>query len=129
MRDSTEKWIKKALGDYAAMNTLAKAEDERYYDNICFHAQQCIEKFLKALLIENDLEVPHIHDLQKLLNLVVEGYPVLEQFRVRFTRLTRLSVEVRYPYESAGKNEAEFAVQTCREGKNVLVKIVEIGSD
>jgi HEPN domain-containing protein len=123
MNNNTLKWIEKANGDYRSMLALADAADGVYYDNVCFLAQQCIEKLLKAILIERDQDVPKIHDLQKLLNVVVGIQPILEPFRNKFIRLTRLSAEVRYPYESAGKAEADFAVETCQAARKALLTI------
>ena len=33
------------------------------YDGVCFHAQQCIEKYLKAKLVEADIDFPKTHNL------------------------------------------------------------------
>ena len=43
----TQEWGQKAEGDYTVVATLWQAESA-VYDAICFHAQQCIEKYLKA---------------------------------------------------------------------------------
>ncbi len=129
MNDNTLKWIEKANGDYRSMLALANDANGPYYDNICFLAQQCVEKLPKAILIEDDEDVSHIHDPQKLLNLVVDFRPTLEPFRKRFIRLTRLSADVRYPYESAGKDDADFAVETCREARKALLTIFGIELD
>jgi len=36
------------------------------YDTICFHAQQCVEKYLKALLTSTHTDFPKTHDLIEL---------------------------------------------------------------
>ena len=37
------------------------------HDTACFHCQQAIEKYLKALLTLSGVSAPHTHDLEKLL--------------------------------------------------------------
>jgi len=44
-------WIKKAENDLVAAEHLLTARPHTPYDTICFHAQQCAEKYLKAFLI------------------------------------------------------------------------------
>lgn len=51
MKQRTIEWIEKAEGDISiAMREMAASEP--VWDGICFHAQQCAEKYLKALLEE-----------------------------------------------------------------------------
>ncbi len=52
MNPLTLKWIEKAEGDYITTQKLLPTTNPRLYDIICFHAQQCIEKYLKAWLQE-----------------------------------------------------------------------------
>ena len=47
MKPLTQEWGQKAEGDYTVAATLRQAEST-VYDAICFHAQHCIEKYLKA---------------------------------------------------------------------------------
>ena len=32
-------------------------------DTVCFHMQQCVEKYLKAFLVANDIEIPRTHNI------------------------------------------------------------------
>jgi HEPN domain-containing protein len=41
-------WISKAEQDRTASKTLIKNKRQTTYDVICFHCQQCIEKYLKS---------------------------------------------------------------------------------
>lgn len=45
MKTETEEWIEKAEGDWAVMNREHKVTDNPNYDAVCFHAQQCAEKY------------------------------------------------------------------------------------
>ena len=46
------------------------------YDGVCFHAQQCAEKYLKALAVELDLPFLRTHDLVILLEELLPVYPL-----------------------------------------------------
>ena len=52
MKPITEEWIVKAEGDFAMLERESRARKNPNYDGICFHAQQCAEKYLKARLCE-----------------------------------------------------------------------------
>jgi len=59
-------WIRKAEND------LKIAKDERLTENsttdmICFHAQQCVEKYLKAYLIAKGISFRKTHDITEIL--------------------------------------------------------------
>lgn len=60
-------WIFRAREDISVMDNLAKAGIEYYTSTICFHAQQAVEKYLKAFLIYHDVDFPRTHDVDFLL--------------------------------------------------------------
>ena len=45
-----KEWVDKAEGDFTTASREWRARKCRNHDAVCFHAQQCIEKYLKALL-------------------------------------------------------------------------------
>ena len=59
-------WIAKAEGDWAALESLLTRESPGPRDAVVFHAQQCVEKLLKARLIQLGQMVDTIHDLAAL---------------------------------------------------------------
>ena len=61
-----KEWIAKAEGDFATATRELAATEQPNYDAVCFHAQQCAEKYLKALLIASGVTPPKIHDLAQL---------------------------------------------------------------
>ena len=70
MKKGTKVWLDFADRDLQAARLLV---DDEYVSNVVlFHAQQCVEKCLKALLEENGVLVPHIHSVVKLNSLVME---------------------------------------------------------
>jgi len=61
-------WLRKADNDLrTAEHTLTLVEDCPF-DTIGFHAQQCTEKALKAVLAAHGSDVPRTHDLRKLVD-------------------------------------------------------------
>jgi HEPN domain-containing protein len=52
MSEELKEWIGKAEGDYFSALREYRARRNVNYDSACFHAQQCVEKYLKAVLVE-----------------------------------------------------------------------------
>jgi HEPN domain-containing protein len=52
MNPITLEWVEKAEGDFAAAERELAVVVDPNYDAVCFHAQQCAEKYLKARLQE-----------------------------------------------------------------------------
>jgi len=71
MKASTREWIAKGEEDFSAASTLARPRKMPLWGPVCFHAQQCVEKYLKARLNEASLPVQKTHDLEQLLNLTL----------------------------------------------------------
>ncbi len=99
MNSETEEYIKnwllKANEDIAVIKQLSLDHPEQYTGAICFHAQQAVEKFLKAYLIYNNKEFKRVHDLDYLLNLCIELDEEFNDFELM--NLTEFGVNVRYP--------------------------------
>jgi len=70
-------WLEKARRDLT-MAELAQAQGENFADQVCFHAQQCAEKALKAVLIAAGRVPPHVHDLGVVLDALVELAPAAD---------------------------------------------------
>ena len=95
-------------------------------DTICFHAQQAIEKVLKAVLVAHGQNVSKTHDLVRLLTDVLEFMPELSFFEDRLEEISEYGVAVRYPngFAEPTLDEAVRAYETASEvKKTVLLKI------
>jgi HEPN domain-containing protein len=55
MLPMTFEWVKKAENDYDTVLLLLRSRKRGRFDTICFHCQQCIEKYLKGRLVEAGL--------------------------------------------------------------------------
>jgi HEPN domain-containing protein len=52
MKPLTLEWVAKAENDFATALRESRVRKNPNYDAVCFHAQQCAEKYLKARLQE-----------------------------------------------------------------------------
>ena len=55
-------WAEHAEEDFILARTALRRK-QPLTSGVCFHAQQCSEKYMKALLISKDAEFPKTHDL------------------------------------------------------------------
>jgi HEPN domain-containing protein len=110
-----EAWISKAENDLRNAEHTLTLQENCPFDTVCFHAQQCAEKYLKALLLKAGSEPPRTHDLRLLLQRLPSTSAAL--FRMNdMVELNRYSVEARYPgeWEPISRAEAEQAVTLAR---------------
>jgi len=114
MNPKAAEWIEKAEADFRSLERECRARVGPNYDGACFHAQQCVEKYLKAILLENNREVPKIHNLPGILNQIVEFEPVWELLRKDLAFLSAFSVAYQYPGDSADRQQALDARRKCR---------------
>jgi HEPN domain-containing protein len=112
MKTPSAEWVAKAKGDYASAMRELRARSLPNYDSACFHAQQCIEKLLKAVLIEKQAAFQRTHDLEILLEIILPIYPHLGLLRPDCQLLTQYAVHFRYPGEFASKADATDAVKS-----------------
>jgi HEPN domain-containing protein len=113
MNELTTEWVAKAEGDFATAGREMRVRRSPNYDAVCFHAQQTVEKYLKALLQEHGADFPKMHSLIELLELGLILDASLEFHRDLLVRLDRYAVRFRYPGEVAEKAEARAALEAA----------------
>jgi len=128
MKPLTREWVEKAEGDFATARRELRVRKAPNYDAVCFHAQQCAEKYLKARLQEADMPFGRTHNLPALLDLLLLVEPALETLRRHLRALTVFAVGVRYPGEAADKAEAQEALRLCRTVRRCLRLYMSIES-
>ncbi len=89
-------WLVKADNDLTtAAHTLTLGKDCPT-DTVCFHVQQCVEKYLKALLVFRGTAFPKTHEISVLRGLLPPKLrPKLD--RKTQERLTKYATVLRYP--------------------------------
>jgi len=114
MNEIVEEWINKAEADFATAEREFAVTERTNFDAVCLHAQQCIEKLMKGLLIANGVTPPKIHDLAHLNRLLL---PVCTDWNWPLEELhflSRAAVEFRYPGEIADLEQASRALDICK---------------
>ncbi len=124
MNGTVKEWIAKAEGDYATADRELRATESPNFDAVCFHAEQCVEKLMKALLIHLGVVPPRSHDLVALDRLLAPvcrdwSWPV-EELRL----LTRAALDFRYPGGAAGKEEASESFDIATRIRKELLRLV-----
>lgn len=97
MKRATAQWLESAEMDLASIDQIIRRED--LTPVVAFHARQCVEKCLKAVLEEHSKKVPKEHSTLKLYGLVGDLAPLNVDVEV-LTDLDGLYTESRYPGES-----------------------------
>ena len=110
MKASVKEWLAKAEGDHVSALREFRARKAPNYDSACFHAQQCIEKLLKAAIEAEGGTVTKVHDLAVLLNACLHTHPLWEGMRSDLEMLSQYAVIFRYPGHSADRLKARNAI-------------------
>jgi HEPN domain-containing protein len=130
MKETTREWVKKADADFHSAEFELDITGRRSnFDLICFLEQQCVEKFLKAHLQEQGLNVPRIHDLPALLDLLLPYEPLWESWRASFNSIKEFAVEFRYPGEDAEPQDAMFAYRVAKAFRKEALDSLGLPSD
>jgi|SRR6056297_701553 len=118
-------WLFRAREDISVMQNLEQSGLEYYVSTICFHAQQAVEKYLKAYLILHDIDFPRTHDVDYLL---LECQKIdANQFDFDFRSLTEFGVSVRYPddFYIPGIGETKEYIEVALDVKDLVEKTIE----
>lgn len=111
-------WVAKAENDLLNAAHTLRLGPRCPTDTVCFHAQQCVEKYVKALLAFRKLEFPRTHDLEALVTRLRNG-PTLSPGDL--TRLTRYATVTRYPgADEIPLGEARQAVAAARRMRKAI---------
>lgn len=122
-----EGWFKKAENDLINADHTMEMENPPC-DTICFHAQQCAEKYLKGFLTFHAIEFPKTHSLEDLILLCKRVEPSIESEIGDMEILSSYGVEVRYPdelYYDIPKEDAHQAIVLAKRVKLVVLQYLK----
>jgi len=116
MSDPTDPlaWVHRAEEDWLLARSALRRKVALIY-GATFHAQQCVEKYLKALLLSRRQAFPRTHDLVALHDLCTRNSINVPVAPDKLERLAAYAVQVRYPGEEPTLDEARDAVQIAQE--------------
>lgn len=114
--DSYQIWIKRAESSMA-LSKVPKNEAV-FYEDLCFQAQQAVEKALKGLLVFYKVHPDKTHNLVVLLHRLSKFTSIPNEIKEIFF-LTSYSVEMRYPGDYTPVEKEEYE-QTIKIAENCL---------
>ncbi len=106
-------WLRRARSDLALAS--ASPPQDVLFNELCFHAQQAVEKSIKAILIQRGIEFRKVHDIAYLLGLL-PGDVSPPPEAVEAVGLTIYAVISRYPgdYEEITEEAYKEAVRIAQ---------------
>lgn len=113
-------WVSKADGDLVVAERELRARKSPVYDAACYHSQQSAEKYLKAFLVSRKENPTRTHNLVELLKLALAHASTFELIRLDLELLNAYAVEIRYPGESATREDARESVLAARRVKEFI---------
>jgi HEPN domain-containing protein len=122
--DIVKLWIIKADNDFKTGKDELSTKNPAT-DMICFHMQQCVEKYLKAFLIYNNHEISKTHNLTLLLQECMEIDNDFDKLReIEADELTVYAVTSRYPddFYIPELEETKIALFITEEVKKIVLK-------
>lgn len=126
MRAITREWLERALDDLKASRALLSHPDLTHL--AAFHAQQAVEKALKAAIEEYDLGSHKTHSLAHLLQVLDTHVSVTADLDT-LDRLEAVYIEARYPSELGllpyGKPSSEDAQELLTFAQAIYDQIRE----
>lgn len=99
-----KQWLAKANEDLLVVEKLTDFEIIAT-SSVCFHCQQAVEKFLKAFLISNNIEIKKTHNIEFLLSECSDIDPDFATIDPK--ELSDFGVDTRYPGDMYVPSENE----------------------
>ena len=124
MNEIVSEWLAKADGDYRTATRELGVNDKPNFDAVCFHAHQCVEKTMKAVLIQHEKDAPRTHDLLHLADLLREACSGWDYGREELRFLTRSGIAFRYPGVYANSDQATEAMAICTRLREELLQLI-----
>jgi len=116
--DAPQSWLRFAESDLALAE--ATGDDRVLYENLCFHAQQAVEKSIKAVLVLRRVAFPKTHSLELLVDLLPPDVARMEAL-LESRALSGYATVLRYPgaTEPATEKEHRNAVRPYRYNASI----------
>ncbi len=103
---SPKGWLRRAKSNL--IRAKQPKHEEVFWEDLCFDAQQAVEKSLKALLLFHKIPFRFVHDIAELLTVLEQnGLSLPEQIRAA-AELSDYAVEARYPGPMEPVTEDEY---------------------
>ncbi len=107
--------VSKAEEDYESAIDLSRQKKRPVNQVVCFHAQQCAEKHLKAFLAQNGASFRKTHDLDELRRSCEQFDDSFRGITDETLTLNAYAISSRYPGPGADQNEAQQAIAAMKK--------------
>jgi len=126
LNDYVDQWLFRTDEDIAVIDELLQSDPQAYASTICFHAQQAVEKYRKALLAFKGVDFPKTHDVDFLLGecrRITSG----ELDSINLKSLTDFGVSVRYPddFFVPEPSDTKYYAAVARKIQGVVLGLIK----
>ncbi|MDR1867326.1 MAG: HEPN domain-containing protein [Treponema sp.] len=105
MNEDYKIWLVRAKSSLAL--SKAKIDEEIFYEDLCFQAQQAVEKSLKAFLVFLDIDPEKTHNLVNLIKELAKRIDIPNEIN-EVVILNDYAIQTRYPGYYAPIEEDEY---------------------
>ncbi len=114
--EAANTWLKRAKSNMARAKA-GRVSSEILYEDLCFDAQQAVEKALKSLCVIHEIVFPKTHDIAYLIELLEEKNVTVPEEGQNAKILTGYAVETRYPadYEPVDEDDYFKAIEIAEK--------------
>lgn len=127
MKALSQEWVDKAEADWTTARREFTVEDRPNYDAVCFHAQQCVKKYLLARLEEADIPFPATHHLGVLLSICTEFEPTWEEHKEAARTLTAHTIQIVHPGVMADEDMGHRSLDSAAVLRRFVRESLELG--
>ena len=114
--EAANTWLKRAKSNMARAKA-GRVSSEILFEDLCFDAQQAVEKALKSLCVIHEIVFPKTHDIAYLIELLEEKNVTVPEDVQNAKILTGYAVETRYPgdYEPVDEDDYFKAIEIAEK--------------
>ena len=110
--DDPREWIRRATSNLIIAGIRDPQVD---LADLCFEAQQCAEKSIKAVFLKRGMSFPYVHDLQRLLRLLTDDGLQVPKYVRESSELTQWLESERPPrmLQSSSRSCPDYNTLAC----------------
>ena len=114
--DKAKEWLQRAKSNMARAKA-GRVSPDILYEDLCYDAQQAVEKAFKSVCIIYEIVFPKTHDIAYLIELLEKGGVKVPENLQDARILTGYAVETRYPgdYEPVDEDDFRKALEIAKE--------------
>ena len=105
--DKANNWLQRAKSNMARAKA-GRVSPDILFEDLCYDAQQAVEKALKSVCIIHEIVFPKTHDIAYLIELLEKGNVEVPGELQNAKILTGYAVETRYPGDYEPVNEDDY---------------------